>query len=156
MTHPVSPAIARHRPSRARVLVALAASVLAFFAVLFVLTHWPGGQVPLLTGEGYGGQGGCYLNFFVDTLVVDPTNGTAIIEKYTVGGQPRSRVLPIMWPTGYTARRSGSEVEVLNASGRVMARTGGRYRIQGGYEGAVWRTCAMMPPMENWTPESRL
>ena len=140
------------RPMRARVLAALAAAVLGFVVVFLVLSRWPGGPVPLLTGSGYGG-GGCYLNFLVNELVVDPVNGTAVIEKYTTKDGPQTRVLPIMWPTGYTARRSGSEVEVLARNGQVMARTGTTYRLQGGYEGNVWLTCAMIPPMPDWTPK---
>lgn len=139
------------RPTRTRLVVALLLSTLGFVLVFLVLTRWPGEPVPLLTGEGYGGQGGCYLNFFVDELVVDPVNGTAVIESYTIDGQPKTRVVPIMWPSGYTGRGSGAEVEVLARNGEVVARTGATYRIQGGYEGAVWRTCTMTPLL-NWTP----
>jgi hypothetical protein len=148
---PTTTSIAKHRLTRTRLAAALAAALLGFVLVFLVLTRFPGGSVPLLTGEGYGGQGGCYLNFFVDELVVDPINGTAVVEEYTTKDGPQSRVVPIMWPSGYTARRSGSEVEVLAGNGEVVARTGGRYRIQGGYEGNVWRTC-YMAPMLNWTP----
>jgi hypothetical protein len=143
--------IANYRLTKARVLAALVLAALSFVLVLLVLTRISGAAVPLLTGEGYGGQGGCYLNFFVDELVVDPVNGTAVVESYTIDGQPKTRSVPIMWPSGYTARRSGSEVEVLAWDGEVVARTGATYRIQGGYEGNVWRTCSMAP-MLNWTP----
>lgn len=143
--------ISDYRLTKTRLLAALILAALAFVLVFFVLTRWPGEPVPLLTSEGYGGQGGCYLNFFVDELVVDPLSGTAVIESYTIDGQPKTRVVPIMWPSGYTARRSGSEVEVLTRNGQVVARTGATYRIQGGYEGDVWRTCSMTP-MLNWTP----
>jgi len=148
-----SPAVQRYRLTKARLLVAMAFAILVFCAVFLVLTRWPGEPVPLLTGEGYGGQGGCYLNWFVDELVVDPGHGVAVVEEYTTDAGPQSRVLPIMWPTGYTARRSGLEVEVFTPAGRVVARTGATYRIQGGYEGPVWRTCAMIEPMLNWTPK---
>ena len=147
---PATISIATYRLNRARVPAALALAALGFVLVFLVLTRWPGGPVPLLTGEGHIG-GGCYLNFLVDDLVVDPVSGTAVIEEYTIDGQPKSRVLPIMWPTGYSARSSGSEVEVLARNGEVVARTGGRYRLQGGYEGNVWLTCSMKP-MLNWTP----
>jgi hypothetical protein len=147
---PTTNSIETNRLTKTRVLRALVLAVLGFVLVFFVLTRWPGEPVPLLTGEGSAG-GGCYLNFLVDDLVVDPVNGTAVVEEYTIDGQPKSRVLPIMWPTGYTARRSGSEVEVLARNGQVVARTGGRYRLQGGYEGNVWVTCSMAP-MLNWTP----
>ena len=149
---PATNLFANYRLTKARVLAALALAALGFVLVFLVLSRLPGPAVPLLTGEGYGGQGGCYLNFFVDELVVDPVNGTAVIESYTIDGQLKSRVVPIMWPSGYTARRSGSEVEVLAGNGQAVARTGATYRIQGGYEGDVWRTCSMIPPMLNWTP----
>jgi hypothetical protein len=147
---PATNSISLHRPSKARVLAAFVFATLGFVVVFFGLTRWPGGPVPLLTG---GGPGGCYLNFLVDDLVVDPVNGTAVVEEYTIDGQSKSRLLPIMWPTGYTARHSGSEVEVLADDGKVVARTGENYRIQGGYEGAVWVTCRMIQPMLDWTPD---
>jgi hypothetical protein len=53
--------------------------------------------------------------------------GTAIVEN----GHPT----PVMWPPGFTARQSGSDVEVLNKQGNVAARTGSRYQIEGGYGG---------------------
>ena len=149
---PVTDLMAKYRLTKARVLAALALAALSFVLVFLVLSSLLGPAVPLLTGEGYGGQGGCYLNFFVDELVVDPVNGTAFVEEYTTKDGPQSRVVPIMWPSGYTARRSGSEVEVVAWNGQVVARTGATYRIQGGYEGDVWRTCSMIGPMLNWTP----
>jgi hypothetical protein len=148
---PPTNSIANYGLTKTRLAAAVAAALLGFVLVFLVLTRFPGGSVPLLTGEGYGGQGGCYLNFFVNELVVDPVNGTAVVEEYKTKDGPQSRVVPIMWPSGYTARRSGSEVEVLSINGEVVARTGGRYRIQGGYEGDYWLTCSMTP-MLNWTP----
>jgi hypothetical protein len=142
-----------HRLTKLRVLAALLLATLGFVVVLLVLTRLPGGSVPLLAGPGRDGHGGCYLNFFVDELVADPVSGTAVVEEYTTKDGPQSRVLPIMWPAGYTGRRSGSEVEVLDRHGQVVARTGSTYRIQGGYEEGYWLTCSMIPPMLNWTPE---
>jgi hypothetical protein len=37
--------------------------------------------------------------------------------------------LPVVWPRGYTARRAGGEVEVLDAAGKVRATTGRNYYI---------------------------
>jgi hypothetical protein len=148
---PTTGSIANYRLTRTRLAAGLVAALVGFVLVFLVLTRFPGGSVPLLTGVGHTG-GGCYLNYFVDELVVDPVNGTAVIEEYTIDGQPKSRVLPIMWPVGYTARHSGSEVEVLARNGQVVARTGATYRIQGGYEGDYWLTCGMTP-MLNWTPD---
>jgi len=133
----------------------LLAAFVAGFILMAVLTRLPGEPVPLLAGQGRDGHGACYLNFFVDELVADPVSGTAIVEEYTTKDGPQSRVVPIMWPTGYTGRRSGGEVEVLDRHGQVVARTGGTYRLQGGYEGDYWLTCAMIPPMLNWTPPPR-
>jgi hypothetical protein len=39
--------------------------------------------------------------------------------------------MPVVWPPGSTARQSGAEVEVLDATGKVVARTGNRYEIEG-------------------------
>jgi hypothetical protein len=41
--------------------------------------------------------------------------------------------MPVMWPSGYTARRAGSEVEVLDTQGKVIATTGRTYRISRAY-----------------------
>ena len=76
-----------------------------------------GEQVPLIT-EGGGGDG-CVLLYEVVDVIADPTFGTVIKG----GGWP------LRWPTGYTAWGVGTEVEVLDRSGKVMLRTGGRYRI---------------------------
>ena len=151
--HNDSPALQRYGLTKARLLLAIVAALTGFVLVFLVLTRFPGGPVPLLTGAGRDGSGGCYLNWFVDELVVDPSHGVAVVEEYTTDAGPQSRVMPIMWPTRYTARRSGAEVEVLSHDGRVVARTGATYRIQGGYEGDYWLTCAMIEPMLDWTPE---
>lgn len=39
----------------------------------------------------------------------------------------------IVWPAGYTARATGSGVEVLNQAGYVVARTGAPIMLGGGY-----------------------
>jgi hypothetical protein len=36
---------------------------------------------------------------------------------------------PVMWPLGYTGRQIGTEVEILDAEGKVRARTGRTYHI---------------------------
>jgi hypothetical protein len=41
--------------------------------------------------------------------------GTAIIEHI--------RPMPVMWAPGYIGRQSGSDVEILDTSGQVVART---------------------------------
>ena len=55
---------------------------------------------------------------------------------------------PVMWPPGYTGRQSGSDVEVLNKSGRSVARTGSHIKILGGYYSdnpRVWLACNLGP-----------
>jgi hypothetical protein len=85
------------------------------------------GSLPLLTGDPL--DGGCYLATASGRLVVDPTYGTAIIGSGgTVDG-----LTTVAWRPGYTARRSGSEAEVLDPQGRVVATTGRSYLIPGGY-----------------------
>ena len=100
--------------------------------VLAIVATSCGGSVSILTGRGSlgsvaDGMVGCYTDFAVGQLVVDATYGTAIVEN----GRPS----PVMWPPGSTARQSGSEVEVLDEHGSVLARTGSRYQIEGGYGG---------------------
>ena len=107
-------------------------------ALLFVLTFavgtagCAGEPVQLLTRDGPVAaplppgslpRVGCYANFALGELVVDPVNGTAIVDMGTVA---------VMWPAGYTGRQAGSEVEVLDPQGQVVAVTGHRYQIEGG------------------------
>lgn len=101
--------------------------------VLGVLAAACGGSVSLLTGNGglgsaTDGMVGCYTNFAQGQLVVDAAYGTAIVEN--------GRATPVMWPRGSTARQSGSDVEVVDTKGTVVARTGSRYQIEGGYSGS--------------------
>lgn len=106
-----------------------------------------GRPVPLLTGPNpfadNNGTIGCYTNFAVGTLVVDATYGTAITDE-SIGGSG-----PVRWPTGYTGRQSGSDVEVIDAQGHVVARTGNRYQIEGAFTGqnpAFWLACGYVLP----------
>jgi hypothetical protein len=76
-----------------------------------------GEPVDLLTGVDAiscyaGGETG-----MTGPLVVDPTYGTSFNGK------------PVMWRTGFTARRAGGEVEVLDSAGKVVATTGRLYHI---------------------------
>jgi hypothetical protein len=76
-----------------------------------------GERVEILTG-GLGP--GCYAggeSGMTGQLVVDPKYGTSFRDR------------PVMWPDGYTARRAGGEVEVLDADGLVKATTGRTYHI---------------------------
>lgn len=68
---------------------------------------------------------GCFTNWAEGPLVVDPKYGTAIIV-----GEVQT---PVAWRPGFTGQRVGSEVEVLDPQGNVVALTGHSYRIAGGY-----------------------
>jgi hypothetical protein len=86
--------------------------------------------VQLLTGDAGGytiwnkdGVRSCFGLNVVGQIVADPKYGTAIDAT------------PVMWPLGFTGRWVGSEVEVLDPTGSVVATTGRRYRLDGGYWG---------------------
>ena len=75
----------------------------------------PGESVRLLTGDlscYAGGEGGPTA-----PLLAEPEYGTSFDGR------------PVMWPTGYTARRVGTEVVVLDTQGKVKATTGRTYHI---------------------------
>jgi len=76
------------------------------------------------------GLGGCYLSGVEGDLVTDPTAGTAIVDG--MGGHRTA----VAWPTGWTGRSSGSEVEVLDRHSKVFARTGTRVSLSGGFNPA--------------------
>lgn len=104
------------------------------------------GSVTLLTAEP--GLAGCYTSGVGGDLVADGTYGTAILETFKTETGSRAVSLPVKWPYGYTGRRSGWEIEVLNASGDVVARTGTQLYIPGGSEGKdprVWVACDIGP-----------
>ena len=94
----------------------------------------PWERVELLTRAPLtvGGGPGCYTAATTGLLVVDPMYGTAI------------GALPVMWPLGYIGRRVGSEVEVLDRDGKLVATTGRIYELRGGSEGLdprMWVYC---------------
>ena len=77
---------------------------------------------------------GCPANVVHGPLVVDIKAGTAIIDN----GVRK----PIRWPPGYSGRRSGGEIEILDASGTVVGRTGTVVALDGGeVERGTWLTC---------------
>lgn len=92
--------------------------------------------VALLTGVPPGfpfDSAACYTNSAHGRLVADPRYGTAIID--TDMNPTNATAVPVMWRPGFTARRVGSEVEVEDPAGNVVAITGRTYRIDGGYVG---------------------
>ncbi len=90
-------------------------------AALFVAACGSQEPVTLLTGRVE-----CY-DPIVGDLAFDPATGSITLDE--VGG-PK----PVQWPTGYTGRRSGSQVEILNRAGKVLYRTGTRVTL-GGWSG---------------------
>jgi hypothetical protein len=72
---------------------------------------------------------GCYTSYATGLLVADATYGTAIIYLDVHAG----RSGPVAWLPGFTARRAGAQVEVLDPDGHVVATTGHNYRLPGGY-----------------------
>jgi hypothetical protein len=110
-------------------------------AVVFVLAGCSPSaeQVPLITGpEPH--PGGCWLLYEVVDVVADPAFGTAV----------KGTGAALKWPLGFTATRVGSEVGVMDHSGREVLRTGARYRIEPVDDGEVsapsdWVVCAVQP-----------
>ncbi len=97
---------------------------------------------------------GCRLASIAGRLVVDARYGTSIVPdgSPSLADRPAAGFdlgLPavVAWPAGYTARTNGSEVEVLDAQGRVAATTGNSYALGGGYWGIddvpepIWLAC---------------
>jgi hypothetical protein len=149
----------RHRdpPVTGRVRVALFFGVALALGAAFVGLR--GSPVTILTGPGgisrnadISSPVGCYTSFIVGALVTDPTYGTAIIEHDPASHNPDRR-LPVMWLPGDTGRTSGSEVEILDRTGSVIARTGQVWKIAGGFWGGLdnipdaWVACGyVLPP----------
>jgi hypothetical protein len=125
------------------------------FGVAFVGLR--GSPVTILTGPGgitgntASSYTGCYTDFIVGKLVTDPTYGTAVIDHDPKGLNP-DHLYPVMWLPGDTGRQSGSEVEILDRSGKVIARTGQVWKIAGGNWGGwagtplVWVACGFVLP----------
>ncbi len=116
---------------------------------------WPSDPV-LLTGEPMG-PNSCFASATgTGLLVIDPKYGTAIIDNgqqsaVGLGDEP----LTVAWRPGLTARWIGSEVEVLDPQGNVVAVTGRSYRIDGGLssgptwpdpEGTLFLACGKVQP----------
>ena len=113
-----------------------------------------GAPVPLLTGlppgyENANGPIGCFTNHADGPLIVDKQYGTAVVDRSNSGDGSST---PIMWRPGFTARQSGSEVEVFDANGLVVATTGRGYSIAGGYVGenprVFWACDSVRPQPE--------
>jgi hypothetical protein len=82
----------------------------------------PPGAVYLLTWSPASSDAtGCYTLPHQGGTSVDPTYGTELTVTSSVLA---SGTYVLAWPQGYTARRVGDEVQVLDDSGKVRAVTG--------------------------------
>jgi hypothetical protein len=101
----------------------------------------PGAPVTLLTGAPNGdhrpgaGEVGCYLMGATGQLLPDASAGTAITWDLD------HKTHPISWPPGFTGRSSGDQVEVVDEAGSVVARTGTRISLLGGFEADTFVAC---------------
>jgi hypothetical protein len=119
--------------SRLAVLV-LASSTLSMAAC--------GGSPVTLRYISPGGPSDCYLAAYTGELVADPTAGMVFADNY-------GHRMPVLWPVGWTGRSSGSEVEVLDPRGTVVAKTGTTISPTGGVDAAGnWEMCNLvyLPP----------
>lgn len=115
-----------------------------------------GQPVELLTGVQPFDQATCETYFAVDWMIVDAQYGTAVIDSAF------NTAIPVMWRPGFTGRRIGSEVVVLDPGGRLVAQTGRGYRIQGTYwpplgdtapdTSTVWYACGSVEPSSTGAP----
>jgi hypothetical protein len=131
MTYPRAATLARHRGLALAVLMAISAcSPLGTAADPAASSGME--TVILLTGDLE--PVGCPAALIEGQLVPDASAGSAIL----VGGNTTR----IRWPSGYSGRRNGAEVEILDQGGRVVARTGTRVRLTGGeMEPRIWLAC---------------
>jgi hypothetical protein len=103
----------------------LALAVLAVFLAFGLFTT----SVAIKTGTiagGSSGMVGCYTSGTSGDLVTDLVSGVAIIER-------TGRRIAVTWPPGWTGRRSGTEVEIVDSHGDVHMRTGTHVYLMGGY-----------------------
>jgi hypothetical protein len=120
----------------------------ALALALVVLGCGPlGGRVELVTGAPPGWDGSsCSLSSTGGLLVADEKYGTAIIQR------PTRTSVPVVWRPGFTAQRMGSEVQVLDPGGNIVATTGRTYLMMGGYVGggSEWPVVPDTPDTAFW------
>jgi hypothetical protein len=71
----------------------------------------------------------CTPGTIVARLVADGHDGTSldVFANYTTS----TTSMPVMWPPGFTGRRVGSEVVVVDPDGNAVATTGQSYLLSG-------------------------
>ena len=109
--------------------------------VALVLAACAGDRVALATQN----ELGCLVANTTGLLVPDPSAGTAIVSE-----DMAETTAQVVWPAGFTGRRNGDRVEVLDRGGHVVARTGERYELLGGYnDDNQWVACVdgVYPPL---------
>jgi hypothetical protein len=119
------------RPVRFVGIAVMSAVLLAACGPQGPVALGPHGPVALRHGDGQ-----CY-DGWTGNLAFDSATGEVTFDS---GSGP----LPVEWPSGYTGRLSGSEVEIVNRDGKVLHRTGTRVSMLGdGYGGQVFKECGM-------------
>ena len=117
----------------------LALAVALVFALAISVAAGGDGSSVTLNYGSTGGPDNCYLAAFNGELVMDPTAGMVFADNY-------GRRMPVLWPTGWTAHRVGSEIEVLYPGGHVFARTDTPISPEGGVDSAGnWDMCGYEP-----------
>jgi hypothetical protein len=113
--------------------------LLAFVVLACLQPSLADGEVRLATSAEGAFDVGCPAALIEGTLWPDDGSGTAIRNA--------SGSTPVIWPFDYTAREAGGVIEVLDASGDVVARTGEMLSLGGGYITADdrWSTCGLAP-----------
>jgi hypothetical protein len=92
-------------------------------------------------------DGPCYVDIHEGLLVADPTTGTALLQESEVPqgstNVRQSGTVPLVWRPGFSGRRVGAEIEVLDRQGNVVATTGQHVMLTGGSQPSLrgWLVC---------------
>lgn len=102
---------------------------LGLLAVAALLATITGGSATIKTGglTDNPDDVACYTSGISGTLVTDFGAGTAIVDD------TNGRRTVVTWPLLWTGRSSGLEIEIVNRSGKVVARTGTHVNLMGGF-----------------------
>jgi hypothetical protein len=80
-----------------------------------------------------GKDGWCFIAPASGRLVADPEGFVTAVDPEEFDKGTLSQRTIVAWPAGYGWSSNGSEVDVLDAQGRVVATTGNWYNFMGGY-----------------------